>query len=150
MGIWLLEDRDDQIANLDFLLLRALGVVQGVLDHTVKCQRLQRFDRIVSGHGLEVFIEISLDLGAQSIDVGARMAQDSGAVVRVNQGVKKMLDRQIGVTPHDGFTMCRLQCHLKVAPDRTHSFSTPHRSGYPRSSAILCTATDFVSATSRT
>jgi len=150
MGIGFLEDRHDEITDLDLVLLRILRVVHGVLDDTMKCQRLHRFDHVVPGHALEIFIEEPLDLGAKSVDVGSRMAQDSGTVIRMNQRVEQMLDGQISMTSHDGFAMCRLEGQLQVAPDRTHSFSTPQRSGYPRSSAVLCTAADFVSATSRT
>ena len=117
MGVRLLKNRDDQVADLDLLLFRTIRMVHGVLDHTMKREGLHCFNRVVTRHRFEVFIEESLDLGAQSVDVGARMAQDPSAIVRMNQGVEEMFDRQISVAPHDGLAVCRLEGHLQVAPD---------------------------------
>ena len=71
MGIRFLEDRNDQITDLDLLFLGVLRVVKGMLNHSVKRQGLHRLDRIVSRHALEVVVEEPLDLDPQSLDIGA-------------------------------------------------------------------------------
>ena len=150
VGVGLLEDRGEQIADLDLVLLGARGVVHRVLQDAVEREGLERVDRVVARHALEVLFEELLELDAQALHVGPRMAQDAGAVLVVQQGVEQMLDGQVGVSAHDGLAVGRLERQLEVATDRAHSFSTPERRGYPRSSAIRSTVADFVSATSST
>ena len=81
MGVGLLKKCDDQVRDLDFLFLSAIGMVQGVLDHAMEGECLHRFDRIFPGNGFEVFVEEALDLYSQSLDVGPGMAQDPCAIV---------------------------------------------------------------------
>ena len=53
VGVWLLEDRSQQVAAVDLLLLSALAVNHGVLEHAVKCQGLPALERLVSGNTLD-------------------------------------------------------------------------------------------------
>ena len=80
-------------------------------------------------NALEILLEEALELHTQAIHVGARVEQDPRAVLVVDQRVEQMLDGQVGVSAHDRLAMGRLEGQLEIPTDRTHSFSTPARSG---------------------
>ena len=150
MRVGFIKDRHKEIPDLHFFLLGTLRVINCRLDHAVKREGLCRFNRVIPGHAFEILIEESFEVRAQSVHVRTRMEQDLRPFLVMNQGLEQMLHRQVRVTPRLRFAIRRLQRELKIAADGTHSFSTPDRSGYPRSSAIRCTVADFVSATSNT
>jgi hypothetical protein len=129
--VGLLEDRRDQVAGLDLVLLGALRVVQRVLHHAMEGERLARA-LLALGQHLEVLVEEALQRALERRDVGARMAQHLGTARIVKQRVQQVLDGEIGVAARQRLAVGGLQGELQLASDPAHppySFSMPARSG---------------------
>ena len=129
--VGLLEDRRQQIARFDLVLLRALRVVEGVLHHAVEGERLER-GRLRVFEFLDVLVEEALECEFQRREVGARVPQHLGAARVVRQREEQMFDRDVGVVSAHRLAKGRLNGEFQLAPDlgqRIYSFSTPARSG---------------------
>jgi len=139
VGIGLLEERNQQIPDLDLILLGARSVVDRVLQHPVKGQGLARLDDLVAGDLLEVFAEEALEIALEGVDMPSAAPDDLDAALIVQQCEQEVFDRHIGVTPMDGLAIGRLQGQLQLATDSCHlmtvlrSFSarSPRFSAHP-------------------
>ena len=125
----LLEDRGEQVARLDLVLLGVLGVGDRGLQDPVERERLARLDRLVTRLLLHVLLEEPVELALQPPQVSARVPQDLRALVVVGEGVQEVLDRQVGVPPRIRLAKGGLQRQLELSVDLAHSGSTPARSG---------------------
>ena len=127
--VGLVKERHQHVSGLDLVLLGALGVVVGVLQHAVEGQRLASLDLFVAGHPLEILFEETLELLLEAIDPSPGVAQDVDAFGVVTQGVEQVLDGHVRMTPCDRLSDRRLHGHLELTIEAAHSFSTPVRSG---------------------
>ena len=129
VGVGLLEERGDQVAGFDLVLLGARGVLERVLDHPVEGQRLLELAAAALGELLDLVLEELLELALQPAHAGADVLQHLFAALVVEQGVEQVLDGQVGVMALHGLARGRLDRQLQLPVHLAHSSSTPARSG---------------------
>jgi hypothetical protein len=129
VGVGLLKDCSQQVARLDLLLLRALGVLHGALDHPVEGQGLAGLHRLLAGLLVEILVEEALEGALEPREVGSAAAQHLAPPRVVGEGEEQMLHRQVGMAPHHRFAHRRLERQLELAVQLAHSSSSPARSG---------------------
>ena len=97
--VGLLEDRGEQIARLDLVLLRALGVRERVLDHAVEGERLERLVRVVA------LARPRRRRSAASVDFSAQVAPQwrstSSPRSSWQEREEQVLDGHVGVAARD-------------------------------------------------
>ena len=151
--IGLLEECSQQVARIDFFLLCALAVRNGVLENPVESERLLRVVGFVAGNRLEILGKKPVERGLEGGKLSARMPENLLTARIVKQRVEQMLnsqraaasqtrDKQPGASTG---VLCRSH-----SCTTDHSFSIPARRGKPWRSATRCTAASLVSATSST
>ena len=129
VGVGLLEERCDQVAGFDLVLLGARGVLERVLDHPVEGQGLLELAAAALGELLDLVLEELLELALQPAHPGADVLQHLFAALVVEQRVEQVLDGQVGVMALHGLARGRLERELQLPVDLAHSSSTPARSG---------------------
>jgi hypothetical protein len=125
----LLEDRGEDVARVDLVLLGALAMRHRVLEHAVERERLARFVGVLAGHLLEVVAEVAVERGLERGHVGARVVQDLAAARVVDHREQEVLHRDVVVAPRERLAHGRLQHQMELSADPAHSFSAPARSG---------------------
>ena len=86
-----------------------LGVVEGVLQDTVEREGLSRVHRVVARHPLEILVEESFELAAQSLYLATGVADDLDPAVIVKKRVEQVLYRDVAVTACDRLSVGGLE-----------------------------------------
>ncbi len=105
VGLRLLQDRREHVADMRFVALRALHVHHGRLEHPAERGGLLRLPVAPAGQMLDRFVEVVVQLPPQHRGIGAAGGEDPFAVGVVQQRVEQVFERQVRVAPRNRFAV---------------------------------------------
>ena len=152
MGLRLLENGGEDVADLRFLPLRALHVHDGGLEHAPERRRLFRLALLPARELFDRLVEVRAQVSAQQPEVRAAGGENALAVGIMGQRVEQMLECEIRVTTGDGFAERDVEDDFNGGGE--HPYRLPQASsivafnGCPASLASEITLSALVSATS--
>ena len=109
VGLRLLQDRREHVADMRFVALRALHVHDGGLEHPAERGSLLRLPVAPARQMLDRFVEVVVQLPPQRGGIGAAGREDPFAVGVVQQRVEQVFERQVRVAPRHGFAVGDVQ-----------------------------------------
>ena len=118
--VGLLVERDEQVANFNFVFFRTGRVVDRMLEHAVKGQGLSAFDDFVVRKLFEVFSKEAFEVLLERLDVAAAALDDVDTGIVVQKREQQVFHRHKRMTPVHRFLVGRLQGQLQLATYSRH------------------------------